>query len=157
MTAPSHSQVYPRHLSDGRIAIVGGGMLGLVLALRLAESGTPVTVLEAADDFGGLAAAWTVGDVTWDRHYHVTLFSDTRLRALLGDLGLAESVRWTSVGTGFYSDGRFHPMNGALDFLRFPPLGLVDKLRLGLTILRGSRITDPLPLEAQTVEAWLTK
>jgi protoporphyrinogen oxidase len=92
----------------------------------------------------------------WDRHYHVTLYSDRRLRALLEELGLESELRWGAVGTGFYSGGRFHPMNGALDFLRFPPLGLIDKLRLGLTILHASRIVDPLPLEDVSVERWLT-
>jgi len=144
-------------MENARTAIVGGGMLGLALALRLTQRGERVTVFEAAPEYGGLAAAWTLGDVVWDRHYHVTLFSDTRLRALLHELDLERDVRWTSVGTGFYSGGRFHPMNGALDFLKFPPLGLIDKLRLGLTIVGGSRISDPTPLERTTVEAWLTK
>lgn len=140
-----------------RTAIVGGGMLGLTLALRLARRGERVTLLEAGPDLGGLASAWTIGDVIWDRHYHVTLASDQRLRALLADLGLESELRWSEVGTGFYSGGRFHPMNGALDFLRFPPLGLIDKLRLGLTILRASRIRNPLPLEDTLVETWLRK
>jgi len=137
-------------------AVIGGGILGMALALRLAQAGTPVALFEAAPDFGGLAAAWTVGDVTWDRHYHVTLASDSTLRAFLKDLGLEDQLRWTTVGTGFYTGGRFHPMNNGLDFLRFPPLGLIDKLRLGLTILGGSRITDPAPLEDISVERWLT-
>jgi protoporphyrinogen oxidase len=114
-----------------------------------------VTVFEAAPSFGGLAAPWAVGDIVWDRHYHVTLFSDAHLRALLRELGLEGEMHWGAVGTGFYSGGRFHPMNNALDFLRFPPLGLVDKLRLGLTIVRASRIRDPLPLEDISVERWL--
>ena len=139
-----------------RTAIVGGGMLGMSLALRLAQRGDAVTLFEAAPDFGGLAAAWSIGDLVWDKHYHVTLYSDRNLRALLTELGLEHELRWTAVGTGFFSGGRFHPMNGALDFLRFPPLGLIDKLRLGLTILRASRIADPLPLEEITVERWLT-
>ena len=151
------------HLAERRTtagvstAIVGGGMLGLTLALRRAQAGDRVTVFERADHFGGLASAWTLGDVTWDRHYHVTLFSDLRLRALLEDLGLAQSLAWTAVGTGFYTDGRFYPMNNGLDFLRFPPLGLIDKLRLGLTILGGSRITDSAPLEDVSVEQWLVR
>ena len=136
-------------------AIVGGGMLGLTLALRLAQRGDAVTLFEAAPTFGGLAAPWTVGDIIWDRHYHVTLFSDAHLRALLGELGLDEEMRWGTVGTGFYSGGRLHPMNNALDFLRFPPLGLIDKLRLGLTIVRASRIRESLPLEDVPVERWL--
>ncbi len=138
-------------------AIVGGGILGLALALRLAERGDAVTVFEAAPEFGGLASAWSLGDITWDRHYHVTLFSDLRLRELLRELHLEDDLIWTSVGTGFYSGGRFHAMNGALDFLKFPPLDLLDKLRLGLTIVLGSRIVDAMPLEEITVENWLSK
>ncbi len=152
-------QVISRPLTgDARTtAIVGGGMLGLTLALRLAQQGEPVTVFERAGDFGGLAAAWTLGDVVWDRHYHVTLFSDANTRALLGDLSLEDEMRWTAVGTGFYSGGRFHPMNNALDFLRFPPLGLLDKLRLGYTIASASRIRDGAPLEDISVEDWLVR
>jgi protoporphyrinogen oxidase len=143
--------------SRGKTAIVGGGMLGLTLALRLAQRGDQVTIFESAPEFGGLASAWQLGGITWDRHYHVTLASDLRLRALLAELGLEDEMQWTEVGTGFYSGGRWYPMNGALDFLRFPPLGLIDKLRLGLTILRASRIADPLPLEDTLVEHWLRK
>jgi hypothetical protein len=61
----------------------------------------------------------------------------------LRELDLEENVVWSTVGTGFYTNGRFHPMNGALDFLKFPALGLIDKLRLGLTIAYASRIADP--------------
>ena len=157
MTAPYDSQVHPGHLSGSRTAIVGGGLLGLTLALRLAERGEAVTVFEASPMLGGLASAQRLGDVTWDRHYHVTLFSDRRLRALLDELGLGSAVRWSQVGTGFYCEGRFFAMNGIVDFLRFPPLGPIDKLRLGLTILRGSRIADGLALEALSVETWLTR
>lgn len=157
MTAPYDSQVHPGHLSGGRTAIVGGGLLGLTLALRLAQAGDRVTVFEASPELGGLASTQRLGDVTWDRHYHVTLFSDARLRGFLAELGLEDEVRWSSVGTGFYCAGRFFAMNGLLDFLRFPPLGLIDKLRLGLTILRGAGIADGRPLEALSVETWLTR
>lgn len=138
------------------VAVIGGGMLGLTLALRLAERGERVTVYERAATFGGLADVWQIGEVVWDRHYHVTLYSDTTLRALLANLGLESAMHWTTVGTGFYTGGKFFPMNNALDFLRFPPLGLIDKLRLGLTIFGGSRIEDPAPLEDVSVERWLT-
>jgi hypothetical protein len=138
------------------VAVVGGGMLGLTVALRLAERGERVTLFERAPTFGGLADVWEIGDVIWDRHYHVTLYSDTTLRELLVDLGLEEQMRWNTVGTGFYTGGKFYPMNNALDFLRFPPLGLIDKLRLGATIFGGSRIKDPAPLDNVSVERWLT-
>ena len=60
-------------------------MLGLTLALRLREQGKDVTVFERGEQVGGLASAWSIptpdGEVTWDRHYHVTLLSDSTLRA----------------------------------------------------------------------------
>jgi protoporphyrinogen oxidase len=141
----------------GRTAVVGGGMLGLTLALRLAQRGERVTVFEAAPELGGLASVWDIGGLVWDRHYHVTLYSDLRLRALLAELGLESSLEWTTAQTGFYTDGKFSSMNGLVEFLRFPPLGLIDKFRLGVTILRASRIADPAPLERVSVETWLRK
>ena len=46
--------------------------------------------------------------------------------------------------TGFLVDGRLHSLSSSLDFLRFPPLGLVDKARLALTVLRAAHMRDPL-------------
>jgi protoporphyrinogen oxidase len=90
--------------------IIGGGMLGMTLAHRLRSRGEQVTLFEAADRLGGLAGAWRLGDVTWDRHYHVTLLSDTSLRSLLGELGLEKEMRWVETRTGFYTGGAFHSM-----------------------------------------------
>jgi phytoene dehydrogenase-like protein len=42
-------------------------MLGLTLALRLAEDGVRVSVLEAEATAGGLAAPDTIGGFQWDR------------------------------------------------------------------------------------------
>ena len=87
----------------------------------------------------------------------MTLRSDRTLLALLDELGLASQMRWSTPRTGFFTDGRFHDMSGLSDFLRFPPLNLLDKLRLGMTILHASKIADGRPLEAVSVEAWLTR
>ena len=65
------------------IAIVGSGFLGLTLALRLAEQGNRVTIFESASEIGGLASAWQIGDVVWDKHYHVTLLSDSFTRKIV--------------------------------------------------------------------------
>src|SRR4051812_44236541 len=109
-------------MSESRehFGIVGGGLLGLTLALRLAQRGKRVTVLEAADHVGGLADVWQVGDVTWDRHYHVTLQSDRHLRSILQELALDEQMRWVKTRTGFLVDGRLYSMSNVGEFLRFP-------------------------------------
>jgi protoporphyrinogen oxidase len=130
-------------------------MLGLTLAHRLAQAGDSVAVLEAAPFLGGLASAWTLDDVVWDRHYHVTLLSDTHLRALLGELGLEDTMEWRETRTGCYTDGRLYSVSDTIEFLRFPPLALIDKLRLGGTIFYGSKVHDWERLEDVPVERWL--
>lgn len=140
-----------------RWAIVGGGLLGMTLAYRLAQAGARVTLFDAADRLGGLASAWSLDGVVWDRHYHVTLLSDSHLRALWAELGLESELRWAETRTGFYTGGRLHALSSSLDFLRFPPLRLTDKLRLAATILHASRVRDPLPLEEVPVSDWLRR
>jgi len=140
-----------------RWAVVGGGMLGLTLAHRLQQAGQQVTLLEAAPEVGGLASAWQIGDVTWDRHYHVTLLSDLRLRGLLRELGLEADMKWVETRTGFYTDGKLYSMSNTLEFLRFPPLGLIDKFRLGFTIFTAARRKDWQKLERIHVADWLQR
>ncbi len=135
--------------------IVGGGILGMTMALRLAQRGQRVTLFEGASQLGGLASEWQLGDITWDRHYHVTLLSDTALRNVLTELDLEDQIRWVQTKTGFYTDGHLYSMSNSLEFLRFPPLGLIDKARLARTILHASRLEDPEPLEDIPVEQWL--
>lgn len=137
--------------------IVGGGMLGMTLAHRLLAAGHRVTIKEASATLGGLADAWTVGDVTWDRHYHVTLLSDRHLRDLLAELGLDDALRWSTTRTVFFTDGRLHPLDNAIDFLRFPPIGMIGKLRLAATILHAARIEDGTTLEHIPLEDWLVR
>jgi len=140
-----------------RWAIIGGGLLGMTLAHRLAQAGKAVTLFEGAPYLGGLASAWQLGDVVWDRHYHVTLLSDTTLRALLTELGLEKEMQWVETRTGFYTDGQLYSMSNTLEFLRFPPLRLPDKLRLGATIFYASRVKDWRRLETILVADWLRR
>ncbi len=138
-------------------AIVGGGILGLTLAHRLAQQGKRVTLYEAAPQLGGLASAWTLEDIVWDRHYHVTLLSDLHLRSLLRELGLEQDMRWVETKTGCYTQGKLYSVSNAIEFLRFPPLRLLDKLRLGLTILYASKIKNWQRLEQVLVSDWLQR
>ena len=140
-----------------KVAIVGSGFLGMTLALRLAKSGHNVTIFESAEEIGGLASAWEIGDVVWDKHYHVTLASDKFTRKLVEELGLGDDYRWVETKTGFYTDGELFSMSDTKEFLNFPPLGLISKLRLGATIFFASRVKDWKRLETILVEDWLTK
>ena len=140
-----------------RWAVVGGGMLGLRLAQNLCTADRDVVVYESAESIGGLASAWQVGDVTWDRHYHVTLLSDRRLRDLIGELGLTDEMSWSTTRTGFFDGDRHHSLSSAIDFLKFPLLGPIEKARLASTILYASRLRTPKSLEGRSVEDWLVR
>ncbi|HEY2812723.1 MAG TPA: FAD-dependent oxidoreductase [Acidimicrobiales bacterium] len=150
MTAPSAAP---------RIAVVGGGLLGMTLAHRLRgeQPNASITVFESAPRAGGLASAWTVGTVTWDRFYHVTLASDSATRRLLRELDLEDEVSWETTRTGCWADGRITPLGTPVEFLRSPVLGPLGKARLAMTIGRGSTTRRWQRLEDTPVADWLTR
>jgi len=139
------------------VAIVGGGILGMTLALGLHGKGVRVTLIEAAPITGGLTLSQTLGGFTWDRFYHVILHSDLHLRALLQQLGLTHLLRWGTTRTGFYIGGALYSLSDAVDFARFPRLSVGDKIRLAGTILYASRIRNWRRLERVPVTDWLCR
>jgi protoporphyrinogen oxidase len=66
-------------------------------------------------------------------------------------------VEWKRTGTGFFANGRLVPLNGALDYLRLPVIGMVGKLRLAALLMAGARIRDGAPLDRVPVEDWLVR
>lgn len=137
--------------------IVGGGMLGMTLAWELAKAGHRVSLFEASGEAGGLASAWRLGDIIWDRHYHVTLLSDSALRHLLAELDLDREMKWSTTRTAVYWNGELHPFSSALDFVRFPLLNPIEKLRFGAGIYRASRLQSSALIDGLTLEEWLTR
>lgn len=138
-------------------AVIGGGMMGMTIAWRLAEAGKRVELFEASESLGGLAAPWTFGGITWDRHYHVTLLSDLKTRGVFQALGLESEMKWVETKTGFLADGRLSSMSSSIEYLMLPGLSLVDKMRVAATILYGSRVSDWRSLEEVPVAEWLTR
>jgi protoporphyrinogen oxidase len=142
-----------------RWGVVGGGVLGMSLALRLAEQGHTVTLFEGSDELGGLASAWKLGDVTWDRHYHVTLLSDSRTRGMYASIGIGDDeLSWVETRTGYYGkDGTLRSVSNVVEFLKLPGLTVLAKLRLGGTIVLGSKIRTGRRMEQISVERWLRR
>src|SRR5215510_3141317 len=140
-----------------RIAIIGGGLTGLALAERLRTPGRTIKIFEAAPRLGGLATWHDYGAFCWDRFYHVILPSDRHLIGFIRDIGLGEALRWTRTLTGFYVDRSFYSLSSALDFLRFPPVTPLGKVRLASTILYCALLRDWRRLEHVPVGQWLEK
>lgn len=78
------------------VLIVGGGLAGIAAAVRLAEAGVRVRVLETRKKLGGRATSFV--DVrsgrTLDNCQHVVLGCCTNYRDLLDRLGAAAKIRW---------------------------------------------------------------
>lgn len=141
-----------------KAGIVGGGILGVTLGYFLSREGHQVTILEASPEIGGLAGTIRLEDGTAvDRFYHAILSSDSHLRALCEELGIADLLHFNTTKTAFFHSGRLYSMNNTLEFLRFPPLGWIDRFRLGLTVLYAQLVRDWHRLEGIGVEEWLVR
>ena len=139
------------------VVVVGGGFTGLVAARALARQGLKVTLLESSPTLGGLAAGFPICGTRLEKAYHYILTGDTDLLALIRDLGLASDLIQREGSVGIFDGERIHPFTTALDVLRFAPLNLSDRLRLGLAMVRLQRTRHWQPLARQTARDWLTR
>lgn len=140
-----------------RIGVVGGGVLGTSLALRLAQAGAEVTVVERGPSLGGLAATMDFGGHEVDRFYHVITPADRRMIAMAEEVGLGDQLRFNPVGAGFFADGEMHDFNGIGDLLRFSPLSPPARLRLGWFVAQCQRRSSYRRLESIPLETWLRR
>lgn len=132
-------------------------MLGAVCALRLAEAGHDVSIFETQKTLGGLTSQNTHGEIPWDKFYHVIEDSDESLLNLLTQLDLTDRLIWRTTNTNFYDGKTLYPLNNAVDYLKLPALNLVDKLRIGFTIVYGATINNGERLESVPLQQWLIK
>ncbi|MGX7829142.1 NAD(P)/FAD-dependent oxidoreductase [Actinokineospora sp. 24-640] len=140
----------PRH-----VAVLGGGICGLAAAHRLTRAGVQVTLLEATSQLGGLGTFFSWDDRWVERFYHCVMPSDDHLLAVLGELGLRESVRWNKTSMGMVVEGVRYPFNSPLDLLRFSALALPHRVRLGLGSLLLRRHGLRRDLDNTRTEDWL--
>lgn len=140
-----------------RVGILGGGTMGLVLALRLARAGLKPIVLEAAPQIGGLSTWHDYGDFTWDRFYHVIPRQDDALLGIIEEMDLGDKLHWRTTRTGFLWNSRLISMSNYREFLTFPALNPWQKTRLAAGLLVCRRWNDPASLEGMTAEEWLVQ
>jgi protoporphyrinogen oxidase len=143
-------------MSRPAVGIVGGGILGMTAALRLAQGGVKVTLYERSPDLGGLVGTVDAGGHRVDRFYHVILPTDDRVLGLADELGLGERFRFRPTKVGFYDAGRLLSMTSPRDALAFPVLTARERMRLALFVARCQRIRDHEKLDDLPLLDWLT-
>jgi protoporphyrinogen oxidase len=139
------------------VGIVGGGILGLTAAYRLAQQGVRVALYERGRDLGGLVGSFDFDGSPVDRFYHVVLPADDRVRGLAEEVGLGDSFRFRPTAVGFYDDDRLFSMTTPREFLRFPLLAPHDRVRLAAFVARCQLTADHTKLDGVPLEAWLNR
>jgi protoporphyrinogen oxidase len=140
-----------------RVAVVGAGVAGLVCALRLGEQGHTCDVYERWPGLGGQAATLDVGQGhRLERYYHHWFTSDHHIVELCAELGI--EIAWEESSLAFFVDGRTFPFTTPLDLLRFRPLKLRERLRMGLAVVRLQRSKRPVSdYEGETARTWIER
>lgn len=144
-------------MSPGRAIVVGGGVLGLAAAHRLACAGVEVTLYEASEDLGGLVGTFDLGGVEVDRFYHVVLPTDHRVIGLCREVGLSGELRVRPTAAGFYDDGRLFSMTTPREFATFPLLRPRDRVRLAAFVAWCRRNGDIDELDGVPLLPWLER
>ncbi len=140
-----------------RIGVIGGGYAGLTAAYELQKKGHAVTVLEKYGRWGGQAATLPLLGTHIEYFYHHLFGSDDHVLGLMDELGIGDQLRWIESKVGWYYDGHIFDLVTPLDLIRFRPLQLHNRIKLGLMYLYLPRVENGLRYEEITARDWITR
>jgi len=141
-------------------AVIGAGIGGMAAAYDLVRAGKDVTIYEASDHVGGLAAGFKEPHWDWsvERFYHHWFQTDEHMLGLIEELGWSEKVLFPRPVTVMYDKGKFFPFDSILNALLYPGLGWgINKIRFGLVGLYLRMTNNWQALEKTTVDEWMRK
>jgi protoporphyrinogen oxidase len=141
-----------------RTAVLGAGALGLTVAYRLAQRGDEVVVIEREPLPGGLAAGFEIEPGMWlDKFYHHLFRGDRHAIGLITELGLGDELTWPRPLTVTLRDGQVRQLDSPASLLRFTPLPLLDRLRMGAWLAYLKALPGPDRLEGHTAADWIRR
>ena len=140
-----------------RVAVIGGGLAGLVAADRLLGAGVPVTVFEKYPEAGGLVGVVDVGGTPLERFYHHLFTSDVDYVSFAEEFGLGRDLVWLKSRMGFFSGGRLYDFGTPASLLSFSPLGVAGRIQFVLSTLRLRGDSDWKSLEPETAKGWMRR
>jgi len=130
--------------------------MGLAAAFQAVRDGHDVTVLEADVQPGGMAAHFDFDGLSIERYYHFICKTDYPTFELLRDLGIEDKMRWRDTSMGIYAQGKLHDWGNPIALLKFPGMGLIDKLRYGFFAFVSAKRNSWPSLEHRSAKEWIT-
>ncbi len=140
---------------EPRVAVIGGGIAGLVAAYYLGRAGVPADLYEAEEETGGLARSFDLDGLQVERYYHFICRPDHELIGLARELGLGGQIIWRPTRTSFFYQGRLYPFTSPLDLARFSPIPWRARINLGLQTLKWQNLREWQKLDAIPARQWL--
>ena len=143
--------------NNKKIAVIGGGPMGLSAAFELAKIGMKPELIEADDRLGGMAACFDFGDQKIERYYHFHCTGDVAFKRILTELGMKEKLCWRKTKMGFFFNNKLHNWGSVSSVMKFPALSLISRIRYLLHLARCLTIRDWHHLDNLTATSWLKK
>ena len=140
-----------------RVGIIGGGAMGLAAAYELTKKGHYAQVFERAPFLGGQASTFEVGGGQLERGYHHLFVSDVDMTGLVHELGLGDKLAWLESKVGLFHGGKIWDFSTPLDLLRFKPLSLTQRLRVGLWTFVLQQTKNWRKFERVTAKDWIIR
>lgn len=141
-----------------KYGVIGAGVLGLTVALRLAEQGHDVEVLERDVVPGGLAAGFEVAPDIWlERFYHHIFQTDTAAIRLIEEVGVGANLAWFRPVTTVMTGGRVLQLDSPASLLRFDPLPFASRLRMAAALAIIKVTPTPRLLGGFTAAHWMAR
>ncbi len=138
-----------------KVAIVGGGMAGLGAAYEAAGKVEGVVIYERGAKLGGLAGSIRVGGAPLEMFYHHLFPTYKEFLGIAEEIGLKDEIFFRKAKSANYVDGRIFPFTTPLDLMRFKPLSIFERLRIGLVIAYLKLVRSPGQFEHVTAQEWL--
>ncbi len=140
-----------------KIAIIGGGIGGLTVGYFLKKKNYEVTVYEKEKDLGGLMGSFEINGKKIEKTYHHIFASDTEIINLIKELGLDKQLIWRNENMAVIYQNKVYAFNSPIDLLRFSPLDLIDKVRLGLVSIYLQKENNYQKFEKIRAYQWIKK
>ena len=129
----------------------------MAAAYELTNGGHYAQVFERAPFLGGQASTFPVGGGELERGYHHLFVSDTDMTALIHELGLGDKLAWLESKVGLFHDGKVWDFATPMDLLRFKPLSLPQRLRVGMWTFFLQKTKDWRKFESITAQDWIVR